>query len=240
MMRTIGTMLVLTAFLSGPSLAGTVPIDDFNDIVFWAGSGSEASAFILQFNDDLSPESVAWGYRWDSAVAPKFSDMLFALAGEVTGGPAPVAGSDPRLSIDLGYYEGLGFFLNSLTYRYDGLPADWPQVDRQIEPYDSETGFYAAQYQLDNAAGTWSNTSFNLSAYGISSTPLVAGGWYGFVPADGSASMYAFTQPVAAVPEPSSIVLLVGGLVAGVAMRRVNRRGVSRPAAARPARVPRA
>jgi hypothetical protein len=62
----------------------------------------------------------------------------------------------------------------------------------------------------------------------MSTTPLVDGGWYGFIQADGNAATLAFNQPVSAVPEPSGVALLAcgGAIVGAMAWRRRRQRAV--------------
>ena len=37
----------------------------FDDIQFWVGEGSNKAAIVIQWNDDNSPNTLVWGYRWD-------------------------------------------------------------------------------------------------------------------------------------------------------------------------------
>ncbi|OCA76015.1 hypothetical protein BBI01_04790 [Chryseobacterium artocarpi] len=37
-----------------------------NDIKFWVGTGSKKAYFIVDFNDNNTPKSYAWGYRFDA------------------------------------------------------------------------------------------------------------------------------------------------------------------------------
>jgi len=218
-------LTVIAAMLAGlaaaPARAELVTVNTFSDILFWTGSGTNASALVLQFGTSATPTSVAWGYRWNGSAS--YADMLFALAGTIVGGPSPVAGADPRLSVNVSYSASYrDYFVNEIGLDQVGLPSPWTQVSRSIGPYDPDTGEYSAQYQLDAANGSWSGDAFDFSNFGIAGTPLVDGGWYGFVQADGSAPAFNFTQPVAAVPEPSGIVILAGGAV--VAAGRLRRR----------------
>jgi len=215
-------VLLAAMFVAAGAGAAPVTVDDFTDILFWTGSGSNAAALLLQFPtvigtgtaaQTVEPAAIAWGYRWNGAAS--FESMLFALAGGIVGGPRPVAGADPRLVVDVSYYgPEWGYFVNEIAYDQVGLGPGWSPLERHIGPYDPDTGEYPAQYQLDTAAGQWSGAPLDLSMSGISTTPLVPGGWYGFVQADGSAGTFSFTQPVAAVPEPSALVLLGGGVAA--------------------------
>ena len=225
-----GVVVAVLLALSAPCRAAPVQVEDFTDILFWAGSGTNAAALVLQFPTVVGtgtsaqaaePASIAWGYRWNGA--DRFESMLFALTGVIVGGPQAVAGSDPRLAVDVSYYgPEWGYFVNEITYDQIGLGAGWTPIERRIGPYDPDTGEYPAQYQLDSAAGRWTGAPLDYSTTGIATTPLVPGGWYGFVQADGSAATISFSQPVAAVPEPSTLMLLACGSIA--ALQAVRRR----------------
>lgn len=223
-------LIVIAAMAAGlaaaPARADLVTVEDFGDILFWTGSGTNESALVLQFGTGSTPTSVAWGYRWNGSAT--YANMLFALAGTIVGGPAPVAGADPRLSVDVSYSTAYqDYFVNEIVLNQVGLPAPWTQVTRSIGPYDPDTGEYPAQYQLDAANGSWTGAALDYSNFGVAGTPLVNGGWYGFVQADGFDAQFNFTQPVSAVPEPSSITILAAGAIFAVAGRLRRRfRGV--------------
>ncbi|MGB8853456.1 MAG: hypothetical protein WCC69_07825 [Pirellulales bacterium] len=229
MMRVFAAVAVLVALVATPARAALVTVNDFSDIFFWTGSGTNQAALVLQFpttveTGTVAPAAIAWGYRWNGSAT--FADMVFSLAGNITGGPRPVAGSDARLAVDVSYYSAFtDYFVNEVSYNQIGLPAaDWSQAVRQIGPYDIDTGEYPAQYQLDSAAGVWTGSQLNVSGAGIAGTPLVDGGWYGFIQADGLASTLAFAQPVAAVPEPAALPLAVCGCVVAVGAWRRRQR----------------
>lgn len=230
-MRMRAMVVLFMALMAAPARAALVTVDDFSDILFWTGSGTNEAALVLQFptaveSGTATPTSIAWGYRWNEPAT--FADMMFSLAGGITGGPLPAAGADQRLAVDVSYFgEEWGYFVNTISYDQIGLPAaDWSQAVREMGPYDIDTGEYPAQYQLDAGSGAWTGTPFSLSNTGMSTTPLVDGGWYGFIQADGNAATLAFTQPVSAVPEPSGVALLAcgGAIVGAMAWRRRRQR----------------
>lgn len=227
MNRNATMVAILMVAMACEARAALVTVGDFNDILFWTGSGTNEAALVLQFPTTIGtgtatvvPTSIAWGYRWDGSAT--FADMLFSLAGGITGGPPSVAGSDSRLSVDVSYSSSWNaYFVNEISYSQIGLPSsDWSQAIRTISPYDIETGEYPAQYQLDLAAGSWMGSPLDLSGFGVSDTALADGGWYGFVQADGSDATYAFAQPVSAVPEPSTWAMLAGGAAVWITWRR--------------------
>jgi hypothetical protein len=232
-MRTRAMVVLFMALVAAPARAALVTVDDFSDILFWTGSGTNEAALVLQFptaveSGTAMPTSIAWGYRWNEPAT--FADMMFSLAGGITGGPLPAAGADQRLAVNVSYFgEEWGYFVNTISYDQIGLPAaDWSQAVREMGPYDIDTGEYPAQYQLDAGSGAWTGTPFSLSNAGMSTTPLVDGGWYGFIQADGNAATLAFNQPVSAVPEPSGVALLAcgGAIVGAMAWRRRRQRAV--------------
>lgn len=219
--------------LAGEGRADLVTVNNFGDILFWAGSGSNASALVLQFGGEATPTSVAWGYRWNDPVEPEAAvtaaDMVFSLTGQISGQglPSPAAGSDSRLAIDAAFFEGLGYFVRSISYDQRGLPSPWSQSVRSMaNDFDNDIGiaFYAAVSVPANSMGPWPDAGLlSIAGQGMEATPLASGGWYGFViqeynPADFSfPETFGFSQPVAAVPEPSSMVLLAcAGVVVGV------------------------
>jgi hypothetical protein len=221
----------VVAAWGGAVMGAPVPVNGFADIGFWAGSGTNASAFVLQFGTSAAPTSITWGYRWNDAAT--VADMIFSLAGDitVTGGSPLSAGADPRLAVDATYYEYetfAGYYLTELRYDQVGLPQGWDQTMRTIADEYALNGTYPALYAVPTAGGSWTGAGqppvmqFTFSTNeGISDLHLSPGGWYGFVQGTGT-STFGFSQPVAAVPEPSTMSLLVcvGAVVGAGVWRR--------------------
>lgn len=252
MSKVVAVGFLLAAVAHAPASAELATVGNLTDLVFWAGTGTNQAALVVAFGaapygDGASPTAVAWGYRWNGSQTQ--ADMLLALAGHITvsgsppSPPSPQPGSDPRLFIDVQYFDGFGltgYLVTTLRYNQVGLPSPWPQVMRHIDnaTLPPENGFidiapYAA---ASGTGGGWPvGGSFGLIAdTGISQTNLVDGTWYGFVEAlyevqpNGGDPIYIgfpgtlpFAQPVAAVPEPSGIALVTcAGAVVLLAARR--------------------
>jgi len=228
--------LVLTALMMvnpAGAAGATITVDAFADILFWAGSGTNRAALVLEFPtavvsgtevQAVEPTAIAWGYRWNGSAT--MADMLFAVAGTIrgAGAPAPVAGADSRLAIDVTDYGQWGWGIDEIAYDQRGLPAGWSDVVRTIGTDFLTWSHYPAQYALPAAQGTWTGGSFDANQFGISFLSLTPGGWYGVLEADGSGSgppsEIQFSQPVAAVPEPSAMALVTWAAAAAAARRR--------------------
>ena len=236
--RTVAVWItVLAALVSTPRLtAAMVEIDTFDDILFWAGSGTNQAAFVLEFGglngDADSPTTIAWGYRWNGA--GKVADMVFALTGSIAGSgvPSVASGSDPRLAIDASNFGGgLGIGVNNFAYDQVGLPAadGWTQVVREMLSAEDYSVYPALFLHVpsDPSSQAWPGVAFLASGLGISSESLTGNGWYAFANTSGDPyppEPRVFSQPVAAVPEPGAAVLLACGVLAGLAVRQARRR----------------
>ena len=199
-----------------------ITVNSFTNIQYWAGTGTNSAALVLEFGGLSTPASVAWGYRWNGSSTA--ASMLFALAGTITvtgtNAPSPLAGSDPRMSVDASFFSGFGgYFVNTISYNQSGLPAPWTQTTRMIEDAYFDDGTYPTLYSL-NSGGLWSS-SFTQAQVGMSDISLTNGVWIGFVQSDGAADPRAFAQPVAAVPEPGTAALLVLGAACAFLWRKL-------------------
>ncbi|MFM8890762.1 MAG: hypothetical protein ACKOTB_03890 [Planctomycetia bacterium] len=228
-MRSLLVAATLVVALACRARAELVKVDDFSGLVLWAGSGTNSAAFILQFSGTTeTPASVAWGYRWSgTSTMQAMTDAIAGTTMLVNGAPVP-SGLDDRLTI-AGTQYSFGVFLSSITYNQTGLPAGWSQTTREIADNYFVDGTYANLYTRADAGGVWlaeggsQSMMFTLSQVGASDISLTPGGWYGFVQGLG-AETFGFSQPVAAVPEPSVMVAGVCGLAAGLIARWRHRR----------------
>ncbi len=213
MRKQIAALWALMMALSGPLQAQSL-VANFSNIGFWSGAGSNQAALVLEFDAGGGGRiSVAWGYRWDGPAV--MQDMIFALAGTITGSseaPTPQSGSDTRLAVDVGYFEGFGFYINSLTFDARGLGGFWPNSELRIEDDFFGTGTYPAVY-LRPDSGVWTSQAFDFSTDdGIPTLALQNGGWFGVVQGEGDAT-FSFVEPYAApaitpdpIPVPNTVV----------------------------------
>ncbi len=204
MKKLIAAFAALIAITASAARAQTA-VNSFDDIKFWTGTGTNRAALVIEFQSGTNTLSVAWGYRWNGDNV--MQDMLFALAGRIAGAqqaPLPDQDSDPRLSVNVGYFDGYGFYINSMSYVPSGLAGGWPLSPLSIADDYFVSGTYAGIYFL-SGNGTWTGDPMNYSEWdGIPTLQVQNGGWYGVVQTDGSAT-HSFSQPVwapVAAPPP--------------------------------------
>lgn len=212
---------LLTAALTAFPATGAAAT--FDDIQFWAGSGANRAALVIDWDDGRPAESLLWGFRWDGTATGL--DMLQA-----------VVNADPRLFAHLGNYGwgtatlGLGYDLNAsgsfavspgLAFDAGGLAVDTNPDDARVSVDAGDhwlegwnNGFWA-YYLKSPASENWTSATS-----GAADRALVDGGWDGFVFAPGFVSGEPAAPVPAAVPEPGAGVLLSLGACALLWPRR--------------------
>ena len=194
----------------------------FADIRLWAGSapgpGTSEAAMVVDFRDG-SP-GIVWGYRWPAQEARTGQDML-----------AAIISADPALSVDNSFFpNAFSYGARTRSFSDNGTPADftddrywayWVNNDVYYHPTDFNLNSHivppATQViPLGNPYGTghWVESST-----GAAARPLVDGSWDGWVYGP---FLTRPGEPLAAVPEPSGI-LLVLSLCGTVLVRRGRR-----------------
>ncbi|MBN1855194.1 MAG: hypothetical protein JW829_20855 [Pirellulales bacterium] len=184
------------------------PVASFADIEFWAGSGSNEAALVVDWvENSSSDESLAWGYRWDGNAYGE--DILMAIVE-----------ADPRLFIKIqgwggdlgiavygiGYDDGDGDFAldDGTSFDSNGIavvsgPADGALAIDGDDVYAEGwfTGFW--HYGLSDG-NPYSGGSWSSSQLGASSQVLADGDWnsWAYTP---TCNFAAFAEnPVAAFP----------------------------------------
>ena len=185
-MKKINTAL-LALILTSLQLQALV--GSLDNIEYWVGAGANRAALVVQWNDGLTPVSVAWGYRWDGTATGL--DMLRAIAGSTrvedpAGEPAGGGmGADDRLNLGLVKYD-FGLSVLSLEYlpsagatrtQSDWYSGYWQYLIRggKFEYYDwatEGTALYDEAGSNSYESGAWTS-----SPIGAGDRPLIDGAW---------------------------------------------------------------
>jgi len=211
--------LLLSLLLVGGELAhptSSTPIT-FDSIKFWAGSGANRAAMVIQWNDAGTPTSLLWGYRWDGVATG--IDMVQAIAGSTTSREdgqsvflKVATGADPRLALSLINYS-FGRAVEALVFNDREIVRtqnDWStgyweySVFGGTIIYDlySDTWDYLGQATYDQqGTTTYSGVNWFFSPIGISERILVDGSWDAFSFAPNFTSI-PVVEPSPALPPP--------------------------------------
>lgn len=206
---------------------------DFDDLVIWAGSGSNEAAMVVDWRD--GNPALAWGFRWDGAASGE--DMLRAIAAEDSNFYASINNTFGfgNFVSGIGYdRDGDGFSVSSgVTFDGDGLfvgatPQDGVSNDADDSYRESTSTFEFWEYFL-GAGNPLDGGSWSSAPVGFSGRILSDGDWDAWVFPGFSGNLPS--TPLAAgatpVPEPSTMVAF-GLLSAGFAFRRFRRRKAKR------------
>ncbi|WP_241408411.1 T9SS type A sorting domain-containing protein [Chryseobacterium arthrosphaerae] len=133
-----------------------------NDIKFWVGTGSKKAYFIADFNDDTTPNSYAWGYRFDGN-GLTMEDMITAIAA-----------AEPKMEIEIP-----SGFLYSLNYNHH-----IPSLDDYWSTWSGNTpSTMAFNNGVNNdllVDGKWYGASYGFEPPTMPSPPVAAysSAWY--------------------------------------------------------------
>ncbi|MDX2226187.1 MAG: hypothetical protein SFY92_03680 [Verrucomicrobiae bacterium] len=214
------TALLLVAFtLLTSRLTGQVT--SFSDVQYWTGSGTNESVMILNWNDSLAPQSLAWGYRWNGTASA--ADMLTAIVVadtrlysrmETTGFGLTLYGLGYDRDNDgtFGISDGTVFDSNGIanTTFGDGPPGFTAPTATDLSDHYKE-GWWTGFWGFFNGVGNpMSGGSWTVAGVGLSDHTLTSGNWesLGFdqdFSFDGADAPTVATA--AAVPEPRTTVL---------------------------------
>jgi len=202
----------------------------FTDIEFWVGAGSNEAAFVLDWNDGITHETLAWGYRWDGSATGE--DMLRDVVTADINLYAKISspGDFGISTFGFGYdNDGDGFGIDDGTmFGSDGIAVtttDNADGAMSLDPDDHyqegwfTDGFWT--YWTSDTGSPYDGGSWSSPSTGVSDRVLVDGSWDGFSfdPA------FSFEDPpslpvAATVPAPGALALIVGAALPGRRRRR--------------------
>ncbi|PWN69049.1 hypothetical protein C1631_013350 [Chryseobacterium phosphatilyticum] len=136
-----------------------------NDIRFWIGTGSKKAYFIADFNDNNTPKSYAWGYRFDSndlTVEDMMNDIVAA---------------EPKMSIDIATGFLYSFTYNHHTPGTDDYWISWSGSNAGNMTWNNGVGYTSLE------DGKWYGLTYGTDDISINtppSTPVAAysSQWY--------------------------------------------------------------
>ena len=192
------------------------------DVTHWigpdAGVGVSQAVMVIQWPSQI--EAWAWGYRWQSSESKTGGDMLAAFQ-SASNGAFVVSGLGGGFITNLqwqgnffpGYNAGTGEYLN---YFVNNEQVDGNFTDG-VAPIGAHVLPPLGSPNDEAGPGRWVS-----SHTGVLGRPLVDGSWDGYVYASfgGSGPAQAVNAP-AAIPEPSSILLVAGGALVLLRRKRV-------------------
>jgi len=208
------TCLALAVFaVSGWNHLSAQTLVNFDSIQFWVGSGSNRAAMVIDWKD-TSQSSFAWGYRWNGAASGY--DMISAIAGNIGTNLTPaVPDGTGDVALTL-FTKAFSFGLVVDTFRYQfGL------VTLAEGGFDPNTAGYWAYYTADGITtlpGVWESSNV-----GMTDRVLANNSWDAWTWAENFDATVP-VAPIAAIPEPGTVLLLLGGgLLVVLVMRRRRR-----------------
>jgi len=199
-------------------------VSSFDDIQFWAGTGSKRAAVAIDWVDTSASEpALVWGFRWDGdATGEDLFRAVLAADTRLFGKLQDYGGALGSALYGVGYDDGDGAFEldDGTTFDADGLAVVSGASDG-AQPLDTDDvyqegwflGFWHYGVSTGNpyAGGSWISSS-----WGMSSRMLSDGDWdsWTYTP---TFDFAAFAQnPIAApVPEPATLAL---ALIAAVCL----------------------
>ena len=216
-----GLICAAALWLAGDASAQTF---DFSNLQYVIGTGTNEAALVIDWNDGITPEALAWGYCWNgsctglqmlNAVAAADSRVhLFTIYGgtavygigfDLTGSGGTFAPGTPGLTTETG----------TAPYAGDHYAEGW------------RTGFWG--YDI-GTGDPYTSGSWTKSAAGAGSRQLANGSWDGW--SFSTNNVYPFDVPdpgfptaVQPLPEPSSIGLILIGMGGFLHFARKHRRG---------------
>lgn len=229
--RHLPAFALLTISLLSQVSSAAVVVSTFDDIALWTGSGANRAAFVVDWADGQDP--LVWGYRFDTATG---ADMLQA-----------VVEADSNLYAKVQDFGGtLGWFTHGIGYDRNGAGfgistgTDFGATGFVFSPAyddasatDASDSFRETNAAFSNSWGYWNGSgnsypgaSWASAATGVSGRALTNDSWDGLqFNTLGFGNEVAPGIAFAAVPEPSSLLLLLSFTAAAGLKRR-------RPAAA--------
>lgn len=126
-----------------------------NDIKFWVGTGSKKAYFIADFNDSNTPNSYAWGYRFDGNDL-LMEDLINAIVA-----------AEPQMNVDIptGYLSILNY--NHHTSTIDDSWITWSGSSASGMTWNNGVGYTPL------VDGKWYGVSYGLDHYDIPPSPPV-------------------------------------------------------------------
>ena len=188
-------------------------LEEFNgvqvEVDYWTGSGSNSALLVVDWNDGIEPQGLAWGFKWNGEVTGRV--MLDAINAE----------SDRFFEVYDATWTAGTSTVYGLGYDVDDDGGSFVSTARGVETgyaTDSDDHYQEGWF----VAGFWAyNQSINgtdwaYGGYGIADRILSDGDWDGLSFA--ASPTWSDTIPDAPiVPEPITLALLGFG---GILMRR--------------------
>lgn len=196
---------VIALVLVDPSAAG--PVDSFDDIQFWVGTGSNSAAVAIDWDkNSTATPALVWGFRWDGTATGQ--TMLNAI---VAADPRLFVKSEGHGSLGsaiygLGYDDGDGEFaldddtvFDELGFAASDGPAD---LGAAIDPDDFyREGWFLGYWHYGLSVGNpYGGGSWKASQTGMTGRTLSDGDWDSWVYTESFSAMPFAQNPIAAEP----------------------------------------